>query len=349
MPCTNPLTGYKAREINAASGKYSTVFNSRHGIPDEIRELPCGQCASCRVESSRQIALRAMHEASLYPNNCFLTLTYSPENLPKGYHLKSDPHHPNDWIFTPAPGSIDPRHPVEFVKRLREKFGTGIRTYGCAEYGSKLSRPHYHLLIFNFQFPTRFILPSTKNKKHKLFTSPELEKLWTLGHSSIGDLTFESAAYVARYCAKKIKISKKSPPSAVAHYERLNSETGEIYQILPERAVCVPRKVGLGKDWALKNSQFLKHHDFVVMRAKKMKPPKYYDRIFDLEGSEEFDMIKELRIKAGNKSKAALMAEDTKNYKPYVEGAPFRKCRLQVLEEIAEMNLKKLERKYENE
>ena len=44
--------------------------------------LPCGNCIGCRLERSRQWAVRCMHEASLYEDNCFLTLTYSPEFLP---------------------------------------------------------------------------------------------------------------------------------------------------------------------------------------------------------------------------------------------------------------------------
>lgn len=54
-------------------------------------ELPCGQCIGCRLERSRQWAMRCVHEASMHDNNCFITLTYNPENLPPdGGLIKSD-------------------------------------------------------------------------------------------------------------------------------------------------------------------------------------------------------------------------------------------------------------------
>jgi len=54
----------------------------------------------------------------------------------------------------------------------------------------------------------RIVFPDRKLFKRSgsgfnLYTSAELSRLWPYGHASVGDLSFESAAYVARYCVKK--------------------------------------------------------------------------------------------------------------------------------------------------
>lgn len=82
MPCFRPLKGYKSRVRNRDTGKRSIVFNPREGFHDLPVTLPCGQCIGCRLERSRQWAIRCAHEASLYEENCFITLTYRDEDLP---------------------------------------------------------------------------------------------------------------------------------------------------------------------------------------------------------------------------------------------------------------------------
>jgi hypothetical protein len=49
-----------------------------------------------------------------------------------------------------------------------------------------------------------------KQKSGDLFTSDMLTKCWGMGHCLVGDLTFESAAYVARYVVKKINGQQTS-------------------------------------------------------------------------------------------------------------------------------------------
>lgn len=148
--------------------------------------------------------MRCMHEASLYENNCFITLTYSDENLPLN-------------------GSLDYDAPVLFMKKLRKKFGPNIRSYGCAEYGEKYKRPHYHLCLFNHDFHDKKPFNHTHwgNNDNRLYNSNDLESLWDLGHSSVGKFTFETAAYVARYVTKKI-----TGPAAADHYQSINAYTG---------------------------------------------------------------------------------------------------------------------------
>ena len=98
--------------------------------------------------------------------------------------------------------SLNYKHFQDFMKRLR-KSHSGVRFYMCGEYGEDFSRPHYHALLFNCSFPDRK-KHSTGDSGSVIYTSEALSKLWPFGFSSIGDVTFESAAYCSRYIMKKV-------------------------------------------------------------------------------------------------------------------------------------------------
>ena len=182
MACYHPLKGYRSSELTK-NGKRKIVFNRNQGYADLPVTVPCGQCIGCRLERSRQWAIRCHHEASLYENNSFITLTYADEYLPQN-------------------GSLDLNAQQKFFKRLRKKYGSGIRFYACGEYGSKFGRPHYHACLFNHDFADKTLWKITNDVP--LYRSSSLEELWPYGHSSVGNVTFQSAAYVARYILKKI-------------------------------------------------------------------------------------------------------------------------------------------------
>lgn len=82
MLCYSPLVAWRGERL--PSGKRSVVFKKSDAVQSlsafEIK-LPCGQCIGCRLERSRQWAMRCVHEASLYEKNCFITLTYDDSHL----------------------------------------------------------------------------------------------------------------------------------------------------------------------------------------------------------------------------------------------------------------------------
>lgn len=143
--------------------------------------VSCGQCIGCRLERSRQWAVRCMHEKQMHDDACFITLTYDDDNLPFGETLVL-----SDW--------------QKFMKRLVKKNGP-IRFYHCGEYGDDTNRPHYHAILFGYR-PDDPELFSTSGET-KLYASPSLRNTWGMGHCTFGDATFETAAYVARYITKK--------------------------------------------------------------------------------------------------------------------------------------------------
>lgn len=295
MPCYRPIKGYRARVPNE-SGKRSVVFNPRKGMIDEPIDLPCGRCIGCRLERSRQWAVRMTHEASLHENNCFITLTYSPEYLPEN-------------------GTLVLEDFQKFMKRLRFEFsGQNIRFFHCGEYGSKNGRPHYHACMFNFDFADKYPWRRAQGGE-QCYRSPTLEKLWPYGQSEIGSLTFESAAYVARYITKKI-----TGENADDHYQGKKPEY-----------TTMSRRPGIGSGWYDMYSSDLYPSDQCVVRGKVSKPPKYYDRRYELDSPENFDIVRDKR-----KEKAEKKAEN----EPYY--------RLAVREAVHEIQAKQLIRGYEN-
>lgn len=248
MTCYAPLEAWRIH----GETKLRFTYSPRADVKEKL-QVPCGQCIGCRLERSRQWAIRCIHEAQLHPKNCFITLTYAPEHLP-------------------SPPSLDVRDFQLFMKRLRKKYGSKIRFFHCGEYGEKYGRPHYHACLFNFDFPDKRLW--RENNGFRIYTSSSLEELWPFGFSTIGDVTFESAAYVARYIMKKI-TGKNSD----AHYERLDPLTGEIYQAKPEY-ITMSRRSGIAAGWFEKYHTDVYPSDFVIVRGVKMRPPRFYDNRF---------------------------------------------------------------------
>lgn len=301
MPCFHPVKAWLITDYSVPSGQkfrrrlvfFNPVLgNSRLSNSESVvrQPVPCGQCVGCRLERSRQWAVRCLHEASLYERNCFITLTYNNDFLPDDRSL-----HYVDF--------------QKFMKRLRKRFkghrilsdGTApIRFYMAGEYGENYGRPHYHACIFNFDFMDKYHY-LTSPSGSKVFRSPSLEELWTdpasgqsLGFSSIGAVNFNSAAYVARYIMKKI-----NGDLADDHY--FDSSTG-VYRTPEFNKMSL--KPGIGAGWfdQFKSDVFAVgddgtvYNDFVVVKGKRFKPPKFYDRRFKDEFPVEFDVISKFRV-----------------------------------------------------
>ena len=260
MPCYHPLSAYQC-----ADG--SIVFQERRWFNTvKTLSLPCGQCIGCRLERSRQWAMRCMHEAQLHENNCFITLTYD------NTHLPSD-------------GSLHYRDFQLFIKRLRKKFGNNkIRYYMAGEYGENFGRPHFHACIFGHDFHDKKLWKRSSSGS-MLYRSNDLELLWPFGYSSIGDVNFESAAYVARYIMKKV-----TGHNSKQHYTEIDSQTGEITTRKPEFNK-MSLKPGIGFEWYKKYKSDVYPHDYVIIKGQKVRPPKFYDKKYKLDNPFEFDEI----------------------------------------------------------
>jgi len=319
MPCYKPLEAWHGQEVNP-SGKRSIVFDKSRAIfPGNPLSIPCGQCVGCRLERSRQWAIRCVHEASLYEDNCFITLTFNDEAL-----AKRKPR-----LTTGEPGSplsLDKTEYQKFMKRLRKKLnGKRVRYFQCGEYGEQFGRPHYHAILFGYDFPDKELFRITPTGE-RLFRSAMLEKLWPFGFSSIGSVTFESAAYVARYVMKKATGDLKRD-----RYMGADVETGELVNILEPEYCTMSRRPGIAADWFEQYQDDLYPKDFITVRGKKMSVPKYYDRLLEQKRPYEMEQIKALRVAEAKKHADNNTPE-----------------RLAVRQEVQERKLKKLPRNLEN-
>lgn len=235
MPCYGPITAYRPK---ASSAERRLVFASIKSETGNPIKIPCGKCVGCRLEQSRQWAVRCMHEKRLHNAAAFLTLTYNDKNLP-------------------ANNSLVKEDLTNFMKRLRHETGTGLRFFACGEYGEKTSRPHYHVLLLNYNFPDLAV--ATSGPTYSMYKSATLSKLWTAGHHVIGDVTFESAAYVARYCVKKNQNGKTVSDGRVPEY------------------LVMSRRPGLGAGYFDKYKSELISHDTIIVNGVAAALPRFYD------------------------------------------------------------------------
>lgn len=215
--------------------------------------------------------MRCVLEARLHDRNSFITLTYNDEHLPKDK-------------------SLDKTHLQKFFKRLRKQKGR-FKYYACGEYGDRTQRAHYHACLFGMDFDDK--IEFQKINDSTLYISEELNKIWGYGNTSIGELTFESAAYCARYVLKK-----KTGLSKCVQHTRLDEETGELIPVVQPYAV-MSLATAIAKQWLSKNHGDIYNadKDFLVLRGKKLKPPKYFDNIYDTIDPERLARIKEKRQK----------------------------------------------------
>lgn len=198
-----------------------------------------------------------MHEAAMHDENSFLTLTYDDLHIPPNQSLVL-----SDF--------------QDFMKRLRKSIEPRkVRYYHCGEYGEENKRPHYHALLFGYSSPDRKFFSGKGS--NRVFTSDSMQRLWPHGFVVEGEVTFESAAYVARYVMKKITGEK-----AEAHYAGRTPEY-----------VTMSRRPGIGSGWFEKYKTDVYPRDGVVNRGIISRPPRFYD---DLLGKQDPALLASLKI-----------------------------------------------------
>lgn len=276
MTCWHPLKAYRTLEVNPETGRRGITFTATKSYVGATSiSVPCGRCTGCRIDRSRQWAMRCLHEASLYPENCFITLTYDQQNVPDSFGLQL-------------------RDLQLFMKRLRKKFSTKtIRFFACGEYGDENLRPHYHALLFNHDFSDKKYF--TTRNSNKIYNSQILNDIWQKSEiNEIGDVSFKSAAYCARYTLKKQNGDRADP-----HYYRQSPVNGEYYRIDPEFAV-MSRRPGIGDGWFNKYKSDCFPSDYLIIEGKKVGVPAYYTRKLADQG-ERLLKPKEVNLKTNVK------------------------------------------------
>jgi hypothetical protein len=266
--------------------------------------LPCGNCIGCRLDKARTWALRNYHESQMSSGSCFITLTFGDEaTIDNVFRLDQFKNLSRNAKFKEARKRVNTLVRGDFsafIKRLRKelregyeyydengirrffRLRRGLRFYACGEYGDLNFRPHYHALIYNFDFPGKKYIATERGNVY--WTHPVLERAWGYGFVYISDFTINTSSYVSRYVTKKINGRLKD----------------EWYRGLePEYQVCSNRP-GIGRSWFDKFHKDVYPTDEVLYPTRKgkqvkMKPPKYYDALYDKFSPEEFSEVKKVR------------------------------------------------------
>ncbi len=305
MPCFHPIEAWRTSELTS-NGKNKIAFRKSitHANITALK-LPCGRCIGCKLDRSLSWAIRCVEEAQLHEQNSFITLTYSDEHLPHD-------------------GSLIKSHFQDFMKRLRKYISPSkVRYYMCGEYGENFTRPHFHACLFGITFPDLELFKEEEGIL--LFSSEILETIWGKGFVTIGEMTFETAAYTARYIAKKI-----TGDQADEHYTTSCPITGALIHLEPEYNT-MSRKPGLARDWYEKYQSDVYPSDFLIHQGKTVKVPRYFDNLYEAEGNDLEQLKRERKIRAKRFAK---------------DNTPER---LATREKIKLLNYRKLLRGFENE
>lgn len=328
MPCFHPLKAYRSAEVGS-SGKRQVTFNALKAHEGTAFELPCGQCQGCRMDRSQQWAMRCVHEAKISEASCFGTFTYSDEAVPQSFSLVK-------------------RDFQGFMKRLREhlwRIGRQkVRFLAAGEYGDGLGRPHYHALLFGFD-PSDKTEWRKSEQGHWLYRSELLEKLWPHGHVEVGAVTFQSAAYVARYCFKKVNGDR-----ALDHYARVSPIDGRLYQVEPEFQL-MSLKPGIGQAWFDRFWRDAFPSDFLVVDGRKVPVPPFYMRLYQrkLEAERVAAGVVPDRYRLSGRADDAERVKRARRRRAVEPKAKANRTpdRLAVREEVLEHRLKRLVREVE--
>ena len=283
MPCFHPIKAYSSRTETTKRGKKVVKFNvppSERSDYDLI-EFPCRQCIGCRLDYSKQWRTRLMLERKSYQFNYFITLTYDDLHVPVNQIINTDTGEYSERL------TLRKKDFQDFMKRLRIRFqrehlSSRIRFFACGEYGAHTLRPHYHAILFNCPIPDLKFLKSDNGNAY--YTSDLISEIWlNQGNIIIGDVTWQSAAYVARYI-----ISKQ-----LGKGKELYNQSG-----MAEPFLLMSRNPGIGYEYFEKNKYKIYEHDYVNMLVRNrkvinLKPPKYFDEYF-----EKYDPFKMEEIKA---------------------------------------------------
>lgn len=180
MSCFNPVKGYERED-----GSFSFT-NLRRDRAKGSMLVPCGnRCEGCLADRASAWADRAVLELRTSGGvGCFLTLTYDDEHKPEGFAFRYE-------------------DVQRFLKRVRRRRPCArVSFVACGEHGEQTLRQHYHLCVFGTDFDRTEVF-GKGDSGSLVYLSAELSELWPYGNALVGDLTRESARYVAAYAVKR--------------------------------------------------------------------------------------------------------------------------------------------------
>jgi len=174
----------------------ATACSNSIKLNDIDFRIPCGKCLNCKKKRRSDWSLRLEHEYLYSDSALFITLTYNDASIPR-----------NKGIPT-----LNKKDLQDYIKRLRnshvayvsrelgirksevKNYSKQIRYYAVGEYGSKTNRPHYHILLFNYDIAN--LKPIESQWKNTQTGHP-------LGFVDIGKVSSASINYTTKYMFKQ--------------------------------------------------------------------------------------------------------------------------------------------------
>lgn len=299
-------------------------------------EIPCGRCTECKKSYARDWSVRCYHESLCHDVNCFLTLTIDSlankkfiENIEKSYKNGTNKYckhcqKGNKYFKYPIDYSLNKVLIYDWLKKLRDtlyrRYKITVRYFGVGEYGSQNDRPHYHILLFGYNFPDckeyHTFNAELSKKGVQMRISEELTELWPYGYSYIEDLNMSACLYVAKYCMKKIKFFDSEDlydyyygrEPEFLYMSKGNCQSNRckfIDNIIQDRELkslrdfnnkycyyCNKTRGGLGFNWLWKYLYDVKKLKYIVIDGKKFPIPKYYKNLINLTDDNFYDLLR---------------------------------------------------------
>lgn len=312
-------------------------FFYRSMVADDSIVIGCGQCMGCRMARSREWADRCMLELKYASCAWFVTLTYDDEHIPMSAYAD-----PDTGEVVGRCNTLRRKDVQDFLKRVRKAFpDVCIRFFGCGEYGPQTIRPHYHLIIYNLPLDDLVPVPGAEIPGTQYYWSLRLQKLWSIYHrgnpsyGSITPLAFElgppfmesewngreycwyepigqimvaevnwtTCAYVARYCTKK-----------------LTGKLGDVYQkfnMTPPFSM-MSTNPGIARKYYDDHSMEIYRYKYINLATdkggRKIRPPHYFDKLYDLDQPEHMAEIKAQRQKLAQAMSDNKLRNTTNDY-----------------------------------
>nr|DAM15699.1 MAG TPA: Replication associated protein [Microviridae sp.] len=344
MSCTRPLVRFsdgrvwklkKFLEVNDKGiikdyyDQVAEIKNERYVLEalkrNHAQLLPCGQCPACKMTAASSWANRMEMELPYHKNAWFLTLTYDDDHVPWSYNneLGIDI---NTGEVTVENLTLNFKDLQDFWKRLRrymEYHGTAeyeiiveedgtqklkpkFCYFASGEYGGKTKRPHYHAIAYDIPIKENELKVYKKKNGIVYYNCEWLNKIWGNGHLVIAPAEWKAMAYTARYTTKKI-------------YGKGAKEKYLEMGILPEKCL-MSKSPAIGARYYYDHAAEIYEKDKIQLKNGKVcKPPRYFDKLFDLEHSEakplsdkEIEGMEDTTIKAESEELKAIKRERRK-------------------------------------
>ena len=163
--------------------------NPKTGNRTDRLTVPCGKCAACLTNRRNDWAVRLKVEHQNANSAYFITLTYDEQHQPFNEILDYDT---GEIRYV---GTVIKKHLQDWFKRIRKY--SECRYYAVGEYGTTTHRPHYHVLLFNYN-PTDLY---------------RLQSSWNNGFIQIGTISDSSIMYVCKYHVNRTSYPHGADPS----------------------------------------------------------------------------------------------------------------------------------------